>query len=119
MDAAKKKFATKEETELDEGRGRPPKPGSVAYIAQQKAKETGEAEGPEPDEHIMNQVRKAADSGMMPPKIKYADGGTHSLHRVHARAVISKYNRLKPFAKEDMQAEIAKSHEHMMKHAKD
>jgi hypothetical protein len=119
MDAAKKKFATKEEVELDEGRGRPPKPGSAAYIAQQKAKEAGEAEGPEPDEHIMNQVRKAADSGMMPHKIKYADGSTHALHRVHARAVISKYNRLKPFAKEDMQAEIAKSHEHMMKHAKD
>ena len=119
MDAAKKKFATKEEVELDEGRGRPPKPGSAAYIAQQKAKEAGEAEGPEPDEHIMNQVRKAADSGMTPHKIKYADGSTHALHRVHARAVISKYNRLKPYAKEDMQAEIAKSHEHMMKHAKD
>jgi len=109
----------KEEVELDEGRGRPPKPGTAAYIAQQKAKEAGEAEGPEPDEHIMNQIRKAADSGMMPHKIKYADGSTHALHRVHARAVIAKYNRLKPFAKEDMQAEIAKSHEHMMKHAKD
>lgn len=119
MDAAKKKFATKEEVELDEGRGRPPKSGSAAYIAQQKAKEAGEAEGPEPDEHIMNQVRKAADSGMMPHKVKYADGSTHALQRVHARAVIAKYNRLKPFAKEDMQAEIAKSHEHMMKHAKD
>ena len=119
MDASRKKMATKEETGLDEGRGRPPKPGSAAYIAQQKAKEAGEAEGPEPDEHIMNQVRKAADSGMMPHKIKYADGSTHSLHRVHARAVIAKYNRLKPFAKEEMQAEIAKSHEHMMKHVKD
>ena len=111
--------SVKEEVELDEGRGRPAKPGSAAYIAQQKAKEAGEAEGPEPDEHIMNQVRKAADSGMMPHKIKYADGSTHSLHRVHARAIIAKYNRLKPFAKEEMQAEIAKSHEHMMKHVKD
>lgn len=113
------KVKANEEVEIKKRRGRPTKVGSAAYIAQQKAKEAGEAEGPEPDEHIMNQVRKAADSGMMPHKIKYADGSTHSLHRVHARAVIAKYNRLKPFAKEDMQAEIAKSHEHMMKHAKD
>lgn len=119
-DLAAKEKAVKEEVEpTTRKRGRPAKPGSAAYIAQQKAKEAGEAEGPEPDEHIMNQVRKAADSGMMPHKIKYADGSTHALHRVHARAVIAKYNRLKPFAKEDMQAEIAKSHEHMMKHAKD
>jgi hypothetical protein len=98
--------SVKEESNLDEGRGRP-------------RKDEEESEGSEADKNIMNQVRKAADSGMMPHKVTYADGSTHGLPRTHARAIIAKHSRMKPAEKEAMQSEIAKSHEHMMKHAKD
>lgn len=99
--------------DLEEGRrGRPPKEGSAAWHAQQQ----GEQED-EPDQHIINQVKKAADSTDKPFKIKYKDGSSHELHHTHAQKVLNRYMDSKPAQKSDHQAKIEKSHDHMMKFA--
>ena len=99
--------------DLEEGRrGRPPKEGSAAWHAQQQ----GDQED-EPDQHIINQVKKAADSTDKPFTIKYKDGSSHDLHHTHAQKVLNRYMSAKPAQKADHQAHIEKSHKHMMKFA--
>ena len=99
--------------DLEEGRrGRPPKEGSAAYIAQQKGMQDDEA-----DQHIINQVKKAADSTDKPFKIKYKDGSSQELHHTHAQKVLNRYMDSKPVHKVEHQNQIEKSHDHMMKFA--
>lgn len=99
--------------DLEEGRrGRPPKEGSAAYIAQQKGMQDDEA-----DQHIINQVKKAADSTDKPFKIKYKDGSSQELHHTHAQKVLNRYMDSKPVQKVEHQNQIEKSHDHMMKFA--
>ena len=108
---------------LDEARGRPRKPTMTqAKPAKPSMKDDMDDEeeepdtGPEANLHIMNQVRKAADSGMKPFHVTYGSGEKVPMTRGQARKVIAKYGALKPAEKETMQAEIGKSHAHMTKH---
>lgn len=103
------KKKVKEEAELEEGRrGRPPKEGSAAWHAQQQ----GDQED-EPDQHIINQVKKAADSTDNPYHVTYKDGSKHPLHHTDAKKVLDRYMASKPSEKEAHQETIAKSHKHM------
>lgn len=107
--ADKKLEQKKEEFELEEGRrGRPPKEGSAAWHAQQQ----GDQED-EPDQHIINQVKKAADSTESPYHITYKDGSKHPLHHTDAKKVLNRYMASKPAEKEKHQDHIALSHKHM------
>jgi hypothetical protein len=72
--------------------------------------------GPEPNLHIMNQVRKAADSGMKPFKITFRDDSKHPVTRTQARRIMHKYAGLKPAEKEKMQDHLAQSHANFLSH---
>lgn len=105
------KAAMKEDVEqVDEARGRPRK-NPVA----------GEDSGPEPDQHIHVQLRKAADSASEEVKgregyktkggadVKFGNG-THFVHADHAKKVLSALEKLKPADREKMADHIKQSH---------
>lgn len=46
--------------------------------------------------NIVNQLRKAADSGLRPTNLRFADGTTMSINRSKARVLLSKVMSLKP-----------------------
>lgn len=105
--------------ELSEGRGRPrknPLPAKPKTSLDDDDEDEEPDTGPEPNQHIMNQIRKAADSGLKPYHVTYLNGQKHPVTRSQARSILNKYGKLKPFAKEEMQADIAKSHENLLKH---
>lgn len=99
------KKLTKEDVDLEEARGRPRK----------NPNPEGE-EGSEANQNIINQIRKAADSGLKPVHVRYENGESHPVTRSQARAVMNKFMKLKPTEKLEMQNHIAKSHSNLMSH---
>lgn len=103
-----KKKMKEEVEDLEEAkRGRPRKNPLPA----EKGEEDSDSEA---SQHIINQLRKAASS-MTTMHVNF-QSGKHPVKRAHARAIINKYNLLKPADREKMQSEISKSPQHMMKH---
>lgn len=92
---------------LEEGRrGRPPKDPEA------RAKwETADTE--EPDQHIINQLKKAADSEDKPFHVAFKNGKKHPVHHTDAKKLVKKYMGMKPADKETFQNKIEKSHEDM------
>ena len=86
------KVPATEETELEEGRGRPPKEGSEAWKRQQAAKDAGQTAGQEPDEHPMQLVKKAADNTSGDYDYKHKNSKITKLGRVDARALQAHHN---------------------------
>lgn len=72
--------------------------------------------GPEANLHIMNQIHKAADSGLKPYHVAFGDGSRHPVTRSQARKIMAKYQRLKPADKETMQAHMGQSHANLLTH---
>jgi hypothetical protein len=72
--------------------------------------------GPEANLHIMNQIHKAADSGLKPYHVAFGDGSRHPVTRSQARKIMSKYQSLKPADKEAMQAHMGQSHANLLTH---
>jgi hypothetical protein len=91
---------TKEETELDEARGRPRKNPLPA----------GEVAEPEPRQHIMQQLQRAKLSMRGGEQVKFADGTSHHIPGHHASTILSKYAGMRPAAKEAFQKKISASH---------
>lgn len=114
----------KEENTLDEARGRPRKnPAPV------KAKDDDEEEhlpdrGPEPDQNIHQQLKRAADTEHHEVKgkegfktkggahVTFANGEKHFVHADHAKKVLSALERLKPADRSKMAEHIHQSHSH-------
>jgi hypothetical protein len=100
-----------EDIDLDEGkRGRPPKEGSQAW------KDRVENETSEPGMHIMNQLQKAKISLQGGIPIHFKNGDKVHVSGNHASKILTKYGELKPTEKEEMQKELASSHENFKKH---
>ena len=64
-------------TKLEEGRGRPPKPGSEAWKRRQSAESEGKTQVEVP--HIATQLMKHADYGFRNHTYKFSDGSTHEI----------------------------------------
>lgn len=109
----KKKKMQREDVELDEARGRPPKEGSAAWKARQAAAKTGEEEKSEPRQHIMQQLQRAKLSMHGGGDVKFENGETHNIKGTHAAKLLDKYAGMKPSEKEAFQKKIGKSHEHL------
>lgn len=120
----------KEETELDEARGRPKK--DLGYTVNPNNKEKLYHDNPEhmdrirrlrkngvlppeqhaPSEHIINRLRQASTNQTGGQDIKYENGKTHHVSGSMASKTLDHYNSLsKPADKEAFQAKIRKSHE--------
>lgn len=97
------KKLTKEEI-IAEARGRPRKDVS------------DEDSASEANLNIMNQIRKAADSGLVPFHVTFENGEKKPLPRSQAKKVLSKFMSLKPSERVAMQNHIAKSHSNLMSH---
>lgn len=101
----------KEDVEIDEARGRPPKEGSVAWKARQAAAKSGNVEGDEPRQHIIQQLQRAKLSMQGGAKIRFKNGEEHHVHGTHAAKLLDKYAGMKPHEKETFQKKIGASHE--------
>ena len=120
----------KEETELDEARGRPKK--DLGYTINPNNKEKLYHDNPEhmdrirrlrkngvlppeqhaPSEHIINRLRQASTNQTGGQDIKYENGKTHHVSGSMASRTLDHYNGLsKPADKEAFQSKIRKSHE--------
>jgi hypothetical protein len=108
----KKKEAVKEESDLEEGRrGRPPKVGSAAYAAQM-----ANAQEDEPDQHIIMQLKKAADSTDKPHVITFKKGAK-AVHHAIAQKALDRYMGQKTADKRKHQKYLATSHENLISYA--
>ena len=97
--------------EIDEARGRPPKEGSAAWKARQAAAKSGNVEGDEPRQHIIQQLQRAKLSMQGGAKIRFKNGEEHHVHGTHAAKLLDKYAGMKPHEKETFQKKIGASHE--------
>lgn len=100
-------------TDLEEGRGRPPKEGSEAW---KKRQAEGAAEQDEPRQHPIQQLERIKRDMRGGADFKHRDGSTHHLTGVQASKILAKYHGLKPAEKETMQKEIHGSHAGLKKH---
>jgi len=108
----KKKEAVKEESDLEEGRrGRPPKVGSAAHAAQM-----ANAQEDEPDQHIIMQLKKAADSTDKPHVITFKNGAKAVPHAI-AQKALDRYMGQKTADKDRHQEHLEKSHENLISYA--
>ena len=123
----------KEETELDEARGRP-KRANPGYTIHPNTKEKLMHSNPahmarietlqkngvipktniEASQHIMQQLQKAKISMTGGAKVAFNDGSSHDIKGSHAASLISKYTGMKPHEKETFQKKIQQSRAHMM-----
>lgn len=96
-------------TKLEEGRGRPPKPGSEAWKRRQSAAAAGGAHVETP--HIATQLMKHADYGFKNHTYKFSDGSTHEITPTQRDTVLRKLRSMtgpgkKPEDREKMYDEI-------------
>jgi hypothetical protein len=116
-------LVTNESAELDEARGRPRK-----NAAPVKAKSDDEDDehlpdrGPEPDQNIHQQLKRAADTAHDEVKgkegyktkggahVTFASGEKHFVHADHAKKVLSALDKLKPADRSKMHDHIYQSH---------
>lgn len=75
-----------------------------------------EEQGSEASQNIVNQLRKAAGSGLKPYHVAFEDGDKQPVTRSQARKALSKFDSKKPSEKEAMQAHMSQSHANLMTH---
>lgn len=127
-DLARKALAAKqmkeEADQLEEGRGRPrknPLPTKKAG-SEDEGDDYGPDRGPEPDQNIHQQLKRAADTAHHEVKgkegfktkggahVKFGNGESHFVHAEHAKKVLSALDRLKPADRSKMHDHIYASH---------
>lgn len=114
-----------EQAELDEARGRPRKnPAPVKAKSGDDEDEHLPDRGPEPDQNIHMQLKRAADTKEHEVKgkegfktkggahVTFANGEKHFVHAEHAHKVLSALEKLKPADRSKMAEHIHQSHAH-------
>lgn len=101
---------------IDEARGRPRKNPAAA-----PAKKSGDDEeedygpdsGPEADQHIQNQLKRAHDARDMKggADVKFENGQKHFIKSEHAHKVLTALEKLKPADRAEAASHVYKSHE--------
>ena len=110
--------------ELDEARGRPRKnPAPAKPKSDDDEEEHLPDRGPEPDQNIHQQLKRAADTAHEEVKgkegfktkggahVTFANGEKHFVHSEHAQKVLSALEKLKPADRSKMHDHIYQSHE--------
>lgn len=105
----------KEEVELEEGRGRPRK---NPMPAKKKAEDDDEDDygpdsGPEPDQNIVNHLKKSVDTGGT-HDVKFGDGSSHKVPSHVAHKVLGAMGKLKPADRLEIQKHVGASHKNLM-----
>ena len=120
--------------QLEEGRGRPRKnPNDPKWQSKKSSGNDeeeheygGEDSGKEPDQHVHVQLSKASDAAHHEVKgkegfktkggadVKFDNGKTHFVKSEHAKAVLHALSKVKPEARTQLHAHIAKSHDNFM-----
>lgn len=102
---------------LDEARGRPRK-NPVAAPAKKSSEDDdhedyGPDTGPEADQHIQNQLKRAHDAKDLKggADVKFENGKKHFIKSEHAHKVLTALERLKPADRAEAAAHVYKSHE--------
>lgn len=104
----------KEETELDEARGRPRKTPVVAKKSSDDEEDDyGPDTGPEPDQNIVNHLKKSVDTGGS-HEVKFGDGSSHKVPSHVAQKVLGAMGKLKPSDRLEIQKHIHASHKNLM-----
>jgi hypothetical protein len=110
----------KEETELEEGRGRPPKEGSDAWKRRQaEAQKAGAAEPEEEHKSLTDQLLNIRD--MKSGGVKFRNGETVTLPKSHVAKGLLAMSKLsgpgtRPDEREHVIKQMGKSHEHFLYH---
>ena len=99
---------SKKDVDLDEGRGRPPKVGSAAYIRAQAAKSGDEGETQEADKNIHTQLHKVI-SAKKP--VTFNNGKTHEISSAHAHKALALLQNSKPSERLALQHSLSHSHD--------
>lgn len=123
-EALAKARGVKEEAELDEARGRPRKnPAPVKAKGDDEDDDHLPDRGPEPDQNIHQQLKRAADTAHDEVKgkegfktkggsdVKFANGKSHFIHADHAKKVLHALDKLKPADRSKMHDHIYQSHD--------
>ena len=101
---------------LDEARGRPRK-NPVAAPAKKSGddeeEDYGPDTGPEADQHIQNQLKRAHDAQDLKggADVKFENGKKHFIKSEHAHKVLTALERLKPADRAEAASHVYKSHE--------
>lgn len=105
----------KEEVELDEGRGRPRKNPMPAKKKSEDDDEDdyGPDTGPEPDQNIVNHLKKSVDTGGT-HDVKFGDGSSHKVPSHVAHKVLGAMGKLKPADRLEIQKHVSASHKNLM-----
>lgn len=102
---------------LDEARGRPRK-NPIAAPAKKSGDDDEEEDygpdtGPEADQHIQNQLKRAHDAQDLKggADVKFENGKKHFIKSEHAHKVLTALERLKPADRAEAASHVYKSHE--------
>lgn len=109
---------------LDEARGRPRRNPAPAKAKGEDEDDYGPDKGPEPDQNIHQQLKRAADTKHEEVKgkegfktkggahVTFANGEKHFVHAEHAHKVLTALEKLKPADRSKMAEHIHQSHAH-------
>jgi len=106
----------KEGVELEEGRGRPRKNPNAAVWKKSDDEDDddyGPDTGPEPDQNIVNHLKKSVDTGGT-HDVKFGDGSAHKVPSHVAHKVLGAMGKLKPADRLEIQKHIHASHKNLM-----
>lgn len=103
----------KEEAELDEARGRPRKSSTMMKKSDDEDDDYGPDTGPEPDQNIVNHLKKSVDTGGT-HDVKFGDGSSHKVPSHVAHKVLGAMGKLKPSDRLEIQKHIHASHKNLM-----
>lgn len=104
----------KEGSELEEGRGRPRKnPAPAKAKSDEDDDDYGPDTGPEPDQNIVNHLKKSVDTGGT-HDVKFGDGSSHKVPSHVAHKVLGAMGKLKPADRLEIQKHIGQSHKNLM-----
>lgn len=105
----------KEGSELEEGRGRPRKNPAPAKAKSDEDDDDdyGPDSGPEPDQNIVNHLKKSVDTGGT-HEVKFGDGSSHKVPSHVAHKVLGAMGKLKPADRLEIQKHIHASHKNLM-----
>jgi hypothetical protein len=104
----------KEDLDLDEARGRPRKnPVKAKAKSDDEEDDFGPDTGPEPDQNIVNHLKKSVDTGGT-HDVKFGDGSSHKVPSQVAHKVLGAMGKLKPADRLEIQKHINASHKNLM-----
>jgi len=106
----------KEDTELDEARGRPRKNPNAAVLKKSDDEDDddyGPDTGPEPDQNIVNHLKKSVDTGGT-HDVKFGDNSSHKVPSHVAHKVLGAMGKLKPADRLEIQKHVGQSHKNLM-----